>query len=125
MPIERALLDQRVIAGIGNIFKSETLFVAGVHPDTPASALGEERLGRLVDVAVTLLSMNVSAGSGSGITTVRGLRQSTGRARLDERLYVYGRAGRPCRKCGTPIEVRKTGADARSTYWCPKCQSAR
>jgi len=124
MPIERALLDQRVIAGIGNIFKSETLFLAGVHPETPASALGEEGLGKLVDVAQQLLQMNVTKGSGTGITTVRGLRQSTGRGGPDDRLYVYGRAGRPCRRCGTPIMMRKTGADVRSTYWCPVCQRA-
>jgi endonuclease VIII len=123
MPIDRALLDQRVLAGIGNIFKSEVLFVSGVHPDTPASALGEERLGQLVDVAQQLLRMNVAVGSGSGITTVRSLRQSIGRAGPDDRLYVYGRAGRPCRRCGTPVMMRKTGADARSTYWCPSCQT--
>ena len=58
-PIERALLDQRVIAGIGNIFKSEVLFVAGVHPETPASALGAEGLGKIVDIAESLLRMNV------------------------------------------------------------------
>jgi endonuclease VIII len=122
MPIERALLDQRVIAGIGNIFKSEVLFVAGVHPETAASALGEEGLGRIVDIAERLLRMNVGNTSSGGITTVRSLRQSIGRAGPDDRLYVYGRAGRPCRTCGTPIMMRKTGADARSTYWCPQCQ---
>jgi endonuclease-8 len=121
-PIERALLDQRVMAGIGNIFKSEVLFVAGVHPDTPASALGEEGLGSIVDIAESLLRMNVGETSSGGITTVRSLRQSIGRAGPDDRLYVYGRAGHPCRKCGTPIQMRKTGVDARSTYWCPGCQ---
>jgi endonuclease-8 len=120
-PIARALLDQRVVAGIGNIFKSEVLFLAGVHPETPASALGEARLGKVVDLAEQLLRMNVTKSS-SGITTVRGLRQSTGRAGPDDRLYVYGRAGRPCRRCGTAI-MRTTGPDGRSTYWCPSCQS--
>ena len=122
MPIARALLDQRVVAGIGNIFKSEVLFVAGVHPDASASGLGEQRLGAIVDVAEQLLRANVTANHGAAITTVRGLRQSTGRASGDDRLYVYGRAGRPCRRCGTPISMSKAGDDARSTYWCPGCQ---
>lgn len=122
MPIARALLDQRAIAGIGNIFKSEVLFLAGVHPETPAIALGEAGLGKVVDVAEALLRSNVSETSGTTITTVRGLRQSIGRAGPSERLYVYGRAGRPCRRCGTPVLSRKTGVDARATYWCPTCQ---
>jgi endonuclease-8 len=123
MPIERALLDQRVIAGIGNIFKSEVLFLSGIHPETPTSSLGEAGLGKIVDVAETLLRSNVRESSGTMITTVRGLRQSLGRGGPTERLYVYGRAGHPCRRCGTPIQSWKR-FDARSTYWCPECQKA-
>jgi endonuclease VIII len=123
MPIEQALLDQRVIAGIGNVFKSEVLFVAGVHPQTPASALGDAGLGRIVDIAESLLRMNVGNASTGSITTVRSLKHSIGKAAPEDRLYVYGRTGRPCRKCGTAIMMRKTGSDVRSTYWCPKCQS--
>lgn len=122
LPIARALLDQRVIAGIGNIFKSEVLFLAGVHPDSPARTLDDLALGTIVDVAETLLRSNVLKDSGTMITTVRGLRQSNGRAGPTERLYVYGRRGRPCRRCGTPIMSHKKGVEARPTFWCPTCQ---
>lgn len=104
-PIAEVLLDQRVLAGIGNIYKSETLFVAGVHPGTAVGALDERTLRTVIAVARRLLSESVAETP----------RRATAR-------HVYSRGGQPCRQCGTPIASRKSGDDARVTYWCPTCQ---
>jgi endonuclease-8 len=116
------LLDQRVVAGIGNVFKSEVLFLCGIHPDRPASSLASAEHAKILDVAVPLMRANTGQSASSGIVTYRGLRRTTRQASGDENLWVYGRGGKPCRRCGTPIESAKRGADARSTYWCPVCQ---
>jgi endonuclease-8 len=109
------LLDQRVMAGLGNVYKSELLFLAGVHPDTPADAIDRETWSRLITHAQALLHANVSE-------QARGGRRTTGRMDPAEGLWVYGRGGLPCRRCGTPIARRKDGDAARVTYWCPTCQ---
>lgn len=96
------LLNQRVIAGIGNIYKSESLFVARVHPFTPVAALTDEQIGKIVDAARKLM-----------LASTRGTRGA---------LSVYSRGGQPCRRCGTPIAYRRSKMDARGTYWCPRCQ---
>jgi endonuclease VIII len=121
-PMHEVLLDQRVMSGIGNIYKSEVLFLAGIHPDVPANALDEERLGEMVDLAQKLLRANVSESAGAGITTYRGLRGTAGRNKPEDRLWVYSRGGQPCRRCGARIASRKDGDAARVTYWCPACQ---
>jgi endonuclease-8 len=121
-PIAEVLLNQRVVAGIGNVYKSEVLFLAGVHPDTPASALHDDRLASLLALARRLLKANVTDHAGPGIVTYLGLRRTTGRMNPADRLWVYSRGGRPCRRCGTRIASRKSGDDARVTYWCPGCQ---
>lgn len=121
--IAMSLLDQRLLAGIGNIYKSETLFLAGVNPFTPAGAVPKDVLERLVDIARGLLKDNVADGTSPRIQTYRNLRMSNPASNHDESLWVYGRAGKPCRKCGTPIEAKKMGVEARSTYWCPRCQA--
>jgi endonuclease-8 len=110
------LLNQRVMAGIGNVLKSEALFVAGVHPFGAVRNLTNEALERLIAVGQRLLSMNARPHAGA-------FRQTTGRMNPNEPLWVYGRAGLPCRKCGALIQARKTGLDARLTYWCPRCQN--
>lgn len=102
--IGNVMLNQQVAAGAGNIYKSEGLFVAGVHPFLRVSQLDDEALNRILDATRTLLKQAAA---------------STTRVRR----WVYERAGDPCRKCGTPIEVRKQGPDVRGTYWCPKCQA--
>jgi endonuclease-8 len=117
-----ALLDQRAIAGIGNVYKSEVCFLCGVSPFTPVSSLDDTTLGSLVDTAKRLLELNVDDGSGGAIVTYRGLRRTTHRSDPAERLWVYGRAGRPCRKCGRPVRMVKRGDDARITYFCDNCQ---
>ena len=116
-----ALLDQRIIAGIGNVLKSEILFVAGIHPFAAVSRLDAGDLERLITVALKLLAMNVPADTPGGgwPGPARRTRNS-----LDPSasLWVYGRGGRPCRRCGAAIAQRKSGADARVTFWCPRCQ---
>ena len=122
-PIGEALLNQRVMAGIGNVFKSETLFVSGVNPFVPVASLTDDRLRSVIATARKLLRVNISPTAGSGIITYKGLRRTTGRAKESEGLWVYSRRDEPCRKCGTPISYLKSGPDARSTYWCPRCQA--
>jgi endonuclease-8 len=123
--IAMTLLDQRIVAGIGNIYKSEVLFLSGVHPDTPSSAVPKEKLEAMMDLARSLLRDNVVEGSSPNIQTYRNLRQLSPASNHDDNVWVYGRKGKPCRKCGTPIEMKKMGLDARSTYWCPHCQPIR
>jgi endonuclease-8 len=118
------LLNQRVMAGIGNVYKSEILFLAGIHPDTLASDLGDDTLRAVMALAHKLLTANISDNKGPGIVTYRGLRRTTGRMNPEDQLWVYSRGGLPCRKCGTPIASRKDGDDARVTYWCPACQTS-
>jgi endonuclease-8 len=120
--IADVLLDQRVLAGIGNVLKSEVLFVAAVHPFTRAGALDEADLIRILDAAVRLMTMNIAE---SGSLSPGMGRRTTGSLDPSARLYVYGRSGKPCRRCGTAISVRKSGLDARLTYWCPACQAER
>ena len=121
-PIESVLLSQRVVAGIGNIFKSETLFVCRIHPQALAASLSDERLRELLGTARRLLLANVRADSGPAIVTYRGLRRTKGPMDPRDGLWVYGRVGRPCRRCGAPIARAKTGPHTRTTYWCPRCQ---
>lgn len=119
--VHEVLLDQRVMAGIGNVYKSEILFLSRIHPDTDAAAVTDEVWRELMTRAQSLLRANVADGA-SGIITYRGLRRTTGRMNPEDRLWVYSRGGRPCRKCGTAIASRKDGDAARVTYWCPTCQ---
>jgi endonuclease-8 len=122
MAIGDVLLTQQVMAGVGNVYKSEVLFACGVNPFVTAGSLSDEALQRLVQTARTFLRMNVSERL-PPMTTYTGLRRTTKRGTPGERLWVYGRGRLPCRRCGTPIAVRAQGRDARLTYWCPTCQS--
>jgi endonuclease-8 len=121
--IAQTLLDQRIVAGIGNVYKSEVLFMAGVHPEVPSSAVPVATLERMMDIARGVLRDNVVDGTSPRIQTYRNLRQLHASNAHDESLWVYGRRDKPCRKCATPIEMKKTGLEARSTYWCPTCQT--
>lgn len=120
-----ALLDQSAIAGIGNVYKSELLFAGRVNPFARVETLTREDVERLVHAALRFMRANVSGRAPAAIETYRGVRRTTGRADPGARLWVYGRAGRPCRRCGTPISRRTQGPHARSTYWCPQCQPDR
>jgi endonuclease-8 len=121
--IADVLLDQRAISGIGNVFKSEVLFGARVNPFIPVSQLTRQQLAEIVTVATRFMRANVGAAATGGIVTYRGMRRTTGRADPSARLWVYGRGGQPCRRCGTVISRQKQGPYARSTYWCASCQS--
>jgi endonuclease-8 len=104
-PPERAigdmLLDQRVVSGIGNIWRSESLFADRINPFTPLAALDDDRLARLASTAARLMRASVNG------------RRSEA---------VYRRTGRPCPRCGTRITSRRLGEQARTAYWCPRCQ---
>lgn len=121
-PIADVLLDQRVLAGVGNVYKSEVLFVCGVTPSARTADLADDALVRIVATARRLLRVNVQPGV-MPMTTYTGLRRTTGRDNPQDRLWVYGRAGRPCRRCGTPILRSRDGDAARLTYWCGRCQA--
>lgn len=137
-PLGEALLDQRNLAGIGNVYKCELCFLARVTPWLPVGALPDGVLPRLVALAERLLHANRDRPTRTTTITSelrtppnRNLSPrpipDTGRPpprpphRVRERLYVYGRARRPCLRCGTPI--RLADQDDRPTYWCPRCQS--
>ncbi|BAX91302.1 endonuclease VIII Nei2 [Mycobacterium shigaense] len=107
-PIAEALLDQRVMAGIGNVYCNELCFVTGHQPTAPVSAIGNP--GRLASRARDMLWLN----------RFRWNRCTTGDTRQGRQLWVYGRAGENCRRCGTRIRRDDTGE--RVTYWCPSCQ---
>lgn len=119
LEIAVALVDQRAMAGVGNIWKNETLWAERVSPFSLVADVDDETLGRLIAMAHRLL--NASAGTSrppERVTTV-------GDRRTPVRHQVYGRGGRPCRRCGTPIAVARQGTDLpRTTYWCPSCQDA-
>jgi endonuclease-8 len=121
--IADVLLDQKVLAGVGNVFKSEICFVCGVHPFRRVDALSDESLTALATAAQKLVGANVLEDSGDTIVTYGGRWRRTTRASDPaESLWVYGRAGEPCRRCGERIECRLQGPNARVSFWCPGCQ---
>jgi endonuclease-8 len=121
LSIADALLDQRIVSGVGNIYKSEILFIVRVNPFTPVERVADETVREILSTARKHLRANVEDHT-AAIVTYRGYRRTTRRDDPAERLYVYGRAGRACRRCGTRIEVTPQGPHARLTYWCPVCQ---
>lgn len=116
------LLNQRVIAGLGNVYKSEVAFAAGVHPFRAMRTVTERELERMADAAQRYMKANVADGASGGIVTYSGNRRTTREMDRSSRLWVYGREGQECRRCGVLIERRKQGTGARPTYWCPSCQ---
>jgi endonuclease-8 len=102
LKLGEALLGQRLVAGIGNIFRSEGCFEAGVDPNSPIGALSDEQLASVLEATRALMIEAVETG-----------RQPS---------RVYRQAGRPCPRCGAPIQSRAQGDSARVTYWCPSCQ---
>jgi endonuclease-8 len=110
--VGEALLDQRLLAGIGNVVRNEALFMERVSPWRGVGELDESLLRRLVLTSRSILQRGAA-----------GSRVTTGDLRPGNRLWVYRRAGRPCRRCGTLIRVVRQGDLARLTYWCPSCQA--
>jgi endonuclease-8 len=120
-PLADVLLDQRIAAGIGNVYKSEVLFLERMAPLDRLGTVPDEALTRLYARAATLLRRNL----GGGPRVTRGRPEAvTGRGDRDGGLWVYGRAGLPCLACGAPVTRALLGARPRSTYWCPGCQPA-
>lgn len=119
------LLNQRVMAGIGNVFKSEICFACGVHPFRLVKTLQQNELENLVYTSRKYLMANVADGAEGNIVTYTGMRRTTGSSDRTARLWVYGRMGGPCRRCGTALHMRKQGTQARTTFWCPTCQPMR
>ena len=117
-----ALLNQRIMAGIGNVYKSEICFACQVNPFRKVSSLTTNEIDCILDRSRKFLAVNVADGAGDGIITYTGPRRTTHAANQGERLWVYGRQGRECRRCGATVLMRKQGSGARSTYWCPDCQ---
>lgn len=107
-PVAETLLDQRVMAGVGNVFANELCFVFGLRPGTPVGEVADPL--RVATRSQQMLWANRS----------RVNRTTTGDTRAGKDVWVYGRAGLPCRRCGTRIETDKSGD--RVTYWCPTCQ---
>jgi len=111
MAIGAALLDQTALSGIGNIYKSEVLFLRGVNPFLPVATLDPARLRRIVETAHKVMRRSV----------VAPVRQTAGGG-AGGQYWVYRRARRPCRRCATLIRVARQGTPSRTTYWCPQCQ---
>jgi formamidopyrimidine-DNA glycosylase len=116
-PIKAALLDQRAAAGIGNIYADEALWRAKIHPLRAAGSLDDDEIARLRKAIRAALEMGIARQG----ATLRDYRDPEGRrGRMQDEFKVYGRAGQPCPRCGTPIE--KTRAGGRGTWYCPHCQ---
>ncbi len=121
-PVKAALLDQKAVAGIGNIYASEILFRAKVHPARRCRRLARAAWNRIADSARSILSEAIAAGGSTlGDATYRTAENRPGG--YQSRHCVYARAGRPCPECAATI--RREVLAQRSTFWCPSCQSAR
>jgi formamidopyrimidine-DNA glycosylase len=115
--IKPFLMDQRIVVGVGNIYASEALFRAGIHPRRAAGRVSHERLGRLVAGVQSVLAEAIRQGG----TTLRDYVSADGTpGYFRQQLFVYERAGAACRTCGSPIRQLVQGQ--RSTYFCPSCQ---
>ena len=115
--IKPFIMDSKVVVGVGNIYASEALFLAGINPKTPAGRIGRARMQRLVEAIRAVLARAIEQGG----TTLRDFSDSAGRpGYFQQQLQVYGRAGEPCRRCGGNIRSLTLGQ--RSTFYCPRCQ---
>jgi endonuclease VIII len=114
LELGEALLDQRAVAGIGNVYKSEVCFIERLDPWGRVGSVDEAALRRVLLTARDLMRKNLRGGA----------RVTTGERARGRGLWVYGRAGRPCRRCGTRIRTAPQGELLRLTYWCPSCQSS-
>lgn len=116
--IKAALLDQSILAGVGNIYADEALFLSGIAPLTPAATISPKDLALLADAIRRVLSSAISAGG----STLRDYRSASGaEGTFQSQHAVYGRGGEPCTQCGTPLVSQIVSQ--RTTTWCPQCQS--
>jgi endonuclease-8 len=114
LPLGQAVMTQTALAGIGNIWKSETLFLCAQNPFALVSSLTREQLTEIVSTARRLLRASVHSQAAQG--SVEGGRG---------RFWVYGRSGQPCRKCGSAVRMQRQGSPLRSTYFCARCQGVQ
>jgi formamidopyrimidine-DNA glycosylase len=111
------LMDQAIVVGVGNIYASEALFAAGIHPKRAAGSISRERYDRLAEEVKRILSYAITRGG----TTLRDFINPDGApGYFEQELFVYGRAGEPCKVCGAPIHSLVLGQ--RSTFFCVRCQ---
>jgi len=124
VPVGVALLDQRNLAGIGNIYRCEACFLSGVHPATPVAQVEDVRT--MMTDAKQLLEVNLGPGRRVTILNARGM--PVGRMAGRPGYWVYGREHKPCLKCGTPVRRgllgKPNGDEERDIYFCPRCQPA-
>jgi formamidopyrimidine-DNA glycosylase len=115
--IKQCIMDNHVVVGVGNIYANEALFRAGIGPRLAAGRLGRARCARLVDEIRATLEEAIAQGG----STLRDFVNASGQpGYFQQHYWVYGRAGEPCRRCGTPIEQFRQGQ--RSSFLCPRCQ---
>lgn len=115
--VKTFLMDQSIVVGVGNIYASEALFAAGIHPKRAAGSVSRARYAKLADEVQRILLHAITRGG----TTLRDFLAPDGApGYFEQELFVYGRAGEPCKVCGTPIGSAVIGQ--RATYWCRTCQ---
>lgn len=115
--VKNFLMDSKIVVGVGNIYASEALFMAGISPVRAAGRIGRVRYQRLAEAAKTVLIQAINAGG----TTLRDFTKAEGEpGYFARKLQVYGRAGKACRQCGEPVRSRVVGQ--RSSFYCPRCQ---
>ncbi len=115
--VKSFLMDSHTVAGVGNIYANEALFLAGIHPARPAGRISRQRYERLAKSVRDILQQAIARGG----TTLRDFVGGDGRpGYFQQTLRVYGRAGEPCMQCGAPIRATRIGQ--RSTFYCPRCQ---
>lgn len=119
IPIKTAIMDGKLVAGVGNIYASESLFRAGINPLTPAHNLTRKQCATLV----TCIQHTLTAAIAAGGSSLRDFSHSEGQLGYFQHTFnVYGRKGLPCPVCGTPVQAQVVGQ--RNTFWCPHCQPA-
>ncbi|MEM6449644.1 MAG: DNA-formamidopyrimidine glycosylase [Cyanobacteria bacterium P01_D01_bin.105] len=116
-PIKNALLDQRLVAGVGNIYADEALFMSGIRPKVASAKLGKKRIMRLHEAVVQVLKTSIESG-GTTFSDFRDVHGTNGN--YGGVAWVYGREGEPCRQCGS--EIVRVQLAGRSAHYCPKCQ---
>jgi len=115
--VKTFLMDQGIVVGVGNIYASEALFAAGIHPKRAAGSVSRERYARLAKEVKRVLAYAITRGG----TTLRDfISPDSEPGYFEQELFVYGREGEPCRVCGTPIRAMTLGQ--RTAFYCPRCQ---
>jgi endonuclease-8 len=114
MPLGEAVINQTIVSGIGNEYKSDLMFLFGLNPLAPVARYTDDELIKLLEKARFLMRRNLS-----------GAPRRTRLGNEGGRLWVYGMVGKPCPKCGTLIKLQRQGDAGRTTFWCAKCQPAR